>query len=374
MKAKTLTLQEKFDYLRLIRSGNIGPVTFFKLIEHFGTANEALKNIQDMAQKGGKKSFKVAPLKDVEKEFKKAEKENIHIIAFPEAEYPPLLKQIHDPPPILYVKGNAQILRKKSIAIVGARNASANGRMLAQKFASELGDNGICIISGMARGIDTKAHEGSLATGTIAILGGGVNVIYPKENAELYERISQAGALISEAPIGTQPMAKHFPRRNRIISGMCRGILVVEAARSSGSLITANMAIEQGRDVFAIPGSPIDERARGPNKLIKQGAFLAEDIFDILPVINQIDYQAQTELSKMISAPKKAPSLDENQLAHLRKEVVSLLSPSPTDIDMLIRELDCSHSLLAHILLELDLAGRLSRHPGNKISLKKQSL
>ncbi len=371
MKPQQLTYQEKFDYLRLIRSENIGSITFFKLTEHFGSASEALKNVKSMAKKGGKKSFKLASLKDIEKEFIKAEKENIHIIAFPEAEYPPLLRQIHDPPPILYGKGNMQLLRKKSFAIVGARNASANGRILSQKFASELGENNICVVSGMARGIDTKAHEGALSSGTIAILGGGVDIIYPKENAELYQRITQAGAVISEAPIGMHPIAKHFPRRNRIISGMCRGILVVEAARSSGSLITANMAIEQGRDVFAVPGSPIDERARGPNKLIKQGAILTEDIFDILPIINQIDYQAKTSSEIYLMPSQKPPSFDEKELENLRKEVMVLLNPTPIEIDILIRELNCSHSFLAHILLELDLAGKLSRHPGNKVSLEK---
>lgn len=372
MEPQYLSHKDKFDYLRLIRSENIGAVTFFKLIEHFGNASEALKNIPHMAKKGGKKSFKLASAASIEKEIKKAEKENIHILAFPEPEYPPLLRQIHDPPPILYVKGNIQLLRKKSFAIVGARNASANGRIMAQNFAAQCGENNICVVSGMAKGIDAKAHEGALASGTIAILGGGVDVVYPKENAALYERIAEAGALISESPISTRPIARHFPRRNRIISGMCRGILVVEAARSSGSLITANMALEQGREVFAIPGSPLDERARGPNRLIKQGAILTEDIWDILSIINQMDYQVQQKIHVPSHAQKH--SFDESALNSLRKDVMTLLSPTPIDVNVLIRELNCPHGFLAHILLELELAGRLSRHPGNKVSLKNETL
>ncbi|MFV0321814.1 MAG: DNA-processing protein DprA [Alphaproteobacteria bacterium] len=369
-KTQVLSNTEKLNYLRLIRSENIGPVTFFKLMNHFSSAEQALLHVEQMAKNGGKKNFKVAKIKNIEKEIQYAEGQNIKIIAFCEPEYPPLLRHIHDPPPILYAKGHIDILRKKSFAIVGARNASLLGKETAFHIAAEMGKNGVSIVSGMAKGIDAKAHEGALPTGTVAVLGGGVDVVYPKENAKLYEHIADAGAVISEAPLKTQPLAKHFPRRNRIISGMCRGILVVEAARASGSLITANMAIEQGREVFAIPGHPSDERTRGPNKLIKQGAILTEEATDILGVINDMPFEAQAMPASLFD--NKIPkNLDEDILNNLRIEILELLSPSPIDVDVLIRELDCPYGFLAHILLELELAGKLVHHPGNKVSIIK---
>lgn len=369
-KTQVLSNAEKLNYLRLIRSENIGPVTFFKLINHFSSAEQALLHVKQMAENGGKKNFKIAKTKDIEKEIEYATKQNIKIIAFCEPEYPPLLRHIHDPPPILYVKGHFDILRKKSFAIVGARNASMLGKETAFQIAAEMGRNGISIVSGMAKGIDAKAHEGALSTGTVAVLGGGVDVIYPKENTKLYERIANTGTIISEAPLKTQPLAKHFPRRNRIISGMCRGILVVEAARASGSLITANMATEQGREVFAIPGHPSDERTRGPNKLIKQGAILTEDATDILSVINNMPFEAQA-IPTSLFENKISKNLDEDLFNNLRIDVLGLLSPSPIDVNMLIRELGCPYGFLAHILLELELAGRLIHHPGNKVSIIK---
>ncbi|MFV0430873.1 MAG: DNA-processing protein DprA [Alphaproteobacteria bacterium] len=365
---KNLSQQEKFDYLRLIRTENIGSITFFKLLNHFDTAKEALNNIEDMAKKGGKKSFKKANSKAIEKELKLAEKNNIKLVAFPEPEYPPLLRQIHDPPPILCVMGDINILRKKSFAIVGSRNASMLGKQTALQIAAKVGENSISIVSGMAKGIDTKAHEGSLATGTVAVLGGGVDIIYPKENAQLYERICQSGAIISEAPIGTKPIAKHFPRRNRIISGMCRGILVIEAARASGSLITANMAMEQGREVFAIPGHPSDERSRGGNRLIKEGAILVEDVDDILAIINKLSTEVHS-MPPSTFKKKSAHRVSEEEIHHLRSKVLELLSPSPTDVDAILRELACPYSFLAHILLELELAGKLVHYPGNKVAI-----
>ncbi len=368
-ETKELSTQEKFDYLRLIRSENVGPITFFKLIELFGSASEALQHAPELAKKGGKRKLKICSLKDAQAELKKAEDAKVRIIAFPEPDYPPLLRHVDDPPPILYVLGYHNLLRKKSVAIVGARNASALGKSTAKQFAYDLGASGVCIVSGLARGIDAAAHEGALSHGTIAVLGGGVDCIYPKENEQLYHQILEGSCIISEAPMGAKPMAKHFPRRNRIVSGMCRAILVVEAARASGSLITAKMALEQNREVFAVPGHPSDERARGCNKLIKDGAFLTEEAQDILSVINRDHFS--------LAAPQNIPmtgykpmKLDETRLASKRKTLAEILSPSPTDVDMLLRELDCSYGILAHLLLELELAGKLERHPGNKVSFK----
>ncbi len=368
-ETKELSEQEKFDYVRLIRSENVGPITFFKLIELFGSASEALQHAPELAKKGGKRTLKICPAKEVQKELKKAEDAKAKIVALPEPDYPPLLRHVDDPPPILYVLGYSNLLRKKSVAIVGARNASALGKSTAKQFAYDLGASGVCIVSGLARGIDAAAHEGALAHGTIAVLGGGVDYIYPKENTQLYHHILEGSCIISEAPMGAKPMAKHFPRRNRIVSGMCRATLIVEAARSSGSLITAKMALEQNREVFAVPGHPSDERARGCNKLIKDGAYLTEDVQDVLSVINQ-DHFSLAAPHNIPMTGHTAVKLDETQLASKRKALMEILSPSPVDMDTLLRELDCSYGMLSHLLLELDLAGKLERHPGNKVSFK----
>ncbi len=369
MEYKELSPQEKFDYVRLIRSENVGAITFFKLLELFGSPSEALKHLPEMAAKGGKKQLKLCSVKNAEEEMQRAEDANVTIITFAEADYPPLLRHIHDPPPILYARGYHNLLRKKSVAIVGARNASMIGKATAKELAYELGKNGICVVSGMARGIDAAAHEGALSHGTIAVLGGGVDYIYPKNNTDLYQRILEGSCIISEAPMGAQPVAQHFPRRNRIVSGMCRATVVVEAARASGSLGTAKMALDQNREVFAVPGHPSDERARGCNRLIKDGAYLVEDAQDVLQIINQEGLSLASPQHVSMHNSQNI-LLDEKELNKARKELSQLLSPSPVDMDMLLRELDCSLGILSHLLLELDLAGRLVRHPGNKFSVR----
>ena len=272
---QNLTTDERRDWLRLIRSDNVGPITFFKLFERFGNARAALDALPDLAKRGGRAGrLKVATAATAEREMEALDKIGAKLVARGEADYPPLLGHIEDAPPLISVLGHTHLLNKKAIAVVGARNASVNGLGFAEKISRDLGAGGLLVVSGMARGIDAAAHKGALGTGTVAVVGGGIDVIYPKENTGLYDRLKAEGVIVSEIAPGTQPKARHFPRRNRLISGMARGVVVVEASPRSGSLITARMALEQGRDVFPVPGAAVDPRARGTNHLIRQGAIL----------------------------------------------------------------------------------------------------
>ena len=274
----TLSEAERFDWLRLIRSENVGPRTFFQLIDHLGTAAAALDAAPELSRRGGRKrAIRIADPDRLATEMEALDQADARMIALCEPDYPEALAAIHDPPPLITVRGNVSLLSRRSVGMVGARNASAGGCRFAREMAAGLGAGGLSVISGMARGIDTASHEGALATGTVAVLAGGVDNTYPPENAELHERIAAEGAVISEQPMGLQPTARHFPPRNRLISGLALGVLVVEAAPRSGSLITARMALEQGREVFAVPGSPRDPRALGANKLIREGATLTEN-------------------------------------------------------------------------------------------------
>ena len=280
---RAISVAEKLDWLRLIRSENVGPITFFRLLEHFGSAAAALDALPRLAQRGGRgRAIKVCARATAEREAERAQAIGARLIGWGEPEYPPLLGRIEDAPPLILALGHAHLLTKAAVAVVGARNASTAGCRLARDLAADLGRGGMMVVSGMARGIDAAAHAGALDTGTTAVLGGGIDVVYPKENAALYDSIRERGVLISETKPGTVPQSRHFPRRNRIISGMARGVLVIEATLRSGSLITARMAGEQGRDVFAIPGSPLDPRSRGTNNLLRQGAILTESADDVL--------------------------------------------------------------------------------------------
>ena len=359
---------EKLNWLRLIRSENVGAVTFRRLLQRFGSAGKALEAIPELARHGGKK-IKVCAKSDAEKEIEAVHAFGAQMIALGEEGYPPLLAEIYDAPPLITVKGHAHLLKKRAIAIIGARNASMNGRNFARKIAAELGASGFLVVSGFARGIDAAAHEGAIETGTVAVMAGGVDVIYPKENAALYDRIAEEGAFFSEIPFATQPQARHFPRRNRLVSGMSRGVVVVEAGRKSGSLITARMALEQNRDVFAVPGSPQDPRAEGTNDLIRQGAQLtgsAADILEILknPTSGRLEEPEPTEFKQLFLDPP-----NDNDLAQARKTVAEALGPSAVGVDEIIRGCQLSHAVVATVLLELELAGRLERHPGNAVSL-----
>lgn len=368
--ARPLTDAERLDWLRLIRSERVGPITFFRLMAHFGTAAAALAGLPQMARRGGGRSreIRICPRETAEREMETAERIGARLIARSEPEYPPLLAHIDDPPPLLYVLGHAGLLGKAAVAVVGARNASAAGKRLARDLAAGLGDGGLLVVSGMARGIDAAAHEGALAAGTAAVMGGGIDVPYPRENEPLYESIRERGVIISEIEPGTAPQARHFPRRNRIISGITRGVVIVEASPRSGSLITARMALEQGREVFAVPGSPLDPRARGANRLIREGAALTESAADVLAVLS--------ERSLPLPPPRDAgfateplPIGGQSEADSARAAIIESLGPVPVTVDELLRSCQFSPAVASAVLLELELAGRLERHPGNQISL-----
>lgn len=293
-------------------------------------------------------------------------------MAFGEPEYPDALKNISDAPPLLSCLGHLHLANKSTVGIVGARNASVNGRRFAEVLATKIGAHNHVIASGLARGIDTSAHKGSIATGTIAAIAGGVDIIYPPENEALYNQIKEQGLIISEAPLGATPQARHFPRRNRIISGLSKGVIIIEAAIKSGSLITAHNALEQGREVFAVPGSPLDPRCHGPNNLIKDGAIVVTRAEDVLSHLESLD---AISLNDQPMAPYKSISMkaiSEEMVENQRQHVISLLSYEPAPIDEIARELEISAGIVMAVLLELELAGRIERHPGGKVSLLAQ--
>lgn len=373
-KTKELSQTEQLDWLRLIRSENVGPITFYKLLERFGTAKNALKAIPDLAKKGGKRQIKVCTPSRAEDELEKLAGLGGRLICRGEPDYPPLLAQIEDAPPVISVLGHASLLTKATVGIVGARNASVNGRNFARKLACDLGAGGLMVVSGMARGIDTCAHEGAMDSGTAAILGGGVDVIYPKENAPLYEELKHRGVIVSEVPIGTQPQARHFPRRNRLISGISRGILVVEANPRSGSLITARMALEQNREVFAIPGSPLDPRAQGTNTLIQQGANLVQSADDILKNLKEAWRMPLTESEPLDFKGNIPDQPSDQEIDSARSVIEESLDSAPIPIDEIIRNCLFPPAVVSTILLEMELAGRLERHPGGRVSLIRECI
>lgn len=368
--AHPLSTPEKLDWLRLVRSENVGPITFFRLLDHFGSAAAAIEALPHMARAGGRaRAIRVCPRAAAERETEALSALGARLIAHGEPEYPPLLRHVEDAPPLLSVLGHVHLLAKASIAVVGARNASAVGRQFARELAHGLGQGGLLVVSGLARGIDAAAHEGSLESGTAAILGGGIDVPYPRENEALYERIRAQGVLVSEVEPGTAPLARHFPRRNRIISGMSRGVVVVEANPRSGSLITARLAAEQGREVFAVPGSPLDPRARGTNGLLRDGATMAESAADVLAVLTERGRVplAEKKPARFAGVPAAPPA--DSEIDGARSAVVESLGPVPVTVDELLRNGQFSPAVVSAILLELELAGRLERHPGNRVSL-----
>lgn len=368
-RARPLSAAERTDWLRLIRCENVGPITFFRLIDRFGSAGAALSALPDLARRGGAREIKIASRAVAEDEIARTESVGGRVVAWGEPDYPPLLARIEDPPPALAVVGDPSFLGKRAIAVVGARNASIAGKRFAAGLARDLGQAGLLVVSGMARGIDAAAHEGALPTGTVAVLGGGVDVVYPRENAALYDSIRERGALISEVAAGTEPQASHFPRRNRIIAGMCRGVVVVEASPKSGSLITARLAVEQGREVFAVPGAAMDPRARGTNGLIRQGAVLTESAEDVLSTLSGAlsDPLADPARDTPEPGPEAPPSPEALEAA--RPQILAGLGVSALEVDEIIRNCQFSPAIVATLLLELELAGRLERHPGNRVSL-----
>ena len=367
---RELSPAERLAWLRLIRSENVGPTTFFKLLEHFSTAEAALAALPELARRGGRtKPVAICPKATAERELEALAKIGARLLAWGEPDYPEALAAIDDPPPLIAVRGHAHLLKQRMVAVVGARNASANGRRFARQLATDLGQSGLVVISGMARGIDASAHEGALGTGTVAVMASGIDVIYPSENTALYEEIVARGAALSENPPGSEPLGRYFPRRNRMISGLSLGIVVVEAAARSGSLITARLALEQGREVFAVPGSPLDPRCRGTNSLIRQGAVLTESAEDVLSVLEGVLRPPLAERRRIVFPAPPAALPSEDELDTARAEVVERLSPVPTPVDEILRQCQLSSAVLSTVLLELELAGRLERHPGNQVSL-----
>lgn len=370
LEPKSLSAGEKRDRLRLAWSDNVGPITFRHLIARYGSAGKALEALPGLATRGGsKRRVKLLAQSKAEDELARLEAFGGRMLVLGETAYPSLLAAVEDAPPVLFVRGHTHLFEKDAIAIVGARNASAAGRRLASDLALRLGQAGLVVISGLARGIDGAAHLGGIGSGTIAVLGCGLAVSYPKENAELQERIAGEGLLVSEFPLSTGPQASHFPRRNRIISGLSRGVLVVEAAPRSGSLITARLAGEQGREVFAVPGSPLDPRAQGANRLIRDGAILVQSAEDILEAFESLSWKPLADPSEELFAglPKAPVSHDELELA--RPRVRHLLSHTPMPVDEIVRHSELTAASVLTILLELELAGVAVRHPGNRISL-----
>lgn len=366
--AYSLTGTERLAWIRLARTPNVGPVTFAQLLMRFGSATAALSEVPRLARRGGGKDFTLASADDANREIDALAKLGGRMIASCEPEFPRGLAALDPPPPLISVLGHDVLLRREMIAIVGARNASALGRKLASRLAADLGAAGFTVVSGLARGIDTAAHEGSLESGTSAVVAGGVDIIYPPENTVLYERIKAQGVIVSEMPLGMAPLPRHFPRRNRIISGLARGTIVVEAAEGSGSLITARYALEQNREVFAVPGSPLDPRAKGANRLLREGAVLTETADDVLDVMKPIlGGGFQDPAHKAVTPPAPA-ELSEAESTRLHALVEEALGPAPVGVDELIRLCAAPAGAVLTILLELELAGRLTRHPGNKVS------
>lgn len=367
MTGRPLSKTEKRDWLRLARTENVGPITFRQILRRFGSAEAALKAVPDMARRGGKRNLTLPPQSAIDDELERIEKIGAKLIGWNEPDYPEALAVIEDAPPLITVRGNVSLLHKRSIGIVGTRNASLNGRKMAETLAHDLGREDIAIVSGMARGIDTAAHKASLETGTIAVLAGGVDIVYPQENQTLYDRLIETGCVLSDMPLGLEPFSKLFPRRNRLISGLSLGVIVVEAALQSGSLITAQMALDQGREVFAVPGSPLDPRAAGTNHLIRQGAVLTEKATDILNHIHALPRRlAEPPANDFMG--NSGPT-DENVLAEAREKILENLSPSPVSVDELARQCFVSPSVVLTVLLELELSGRIERQPGNKVAM-----
>jgi DNA processing protein len=366
---KRLTDGERLDWLRLIRSENVGPRTFGFLLQRYGSARAALDALPDLARRGGAaRTVHICPRADAEREIEAAGRLGARLIAVGEADYPHRLAEIDDAPPLVMVRGHLAALGRPMIAIVGSRNASAAGLKFAERLARELGEAGLVIASGLARGVDAAAHRASLATGTVAALAGGHDRIYPAEHEDLLEALLASGAAISEMPLGWEPRARDFPRRNRIISGVALGVVIVEAAKRSGSLITARLALEQGREVFAVPGSPLDPRAEGTNGLLKQGATLVTEASDVLSAIEPILGQRRTPTLPGLEDDDAAASGEPD--TDVRARIVALLGPAPVGLDDLVRLAGAAPAVVRTTILELELAGRIDRHAGGLIALR----
>jgi DNA processing protein len=363
-----LSDRQRLNWLRLIRTPNIGPASFRDLINRFGSAEAAIEMLPELMRAGGaRRMARVPSLAEAEAEMATAQKFGARFVCIGEPDYPPTLRRMDNPPPVLALKGSSAVFSPPSVAIVGARNASLAGMKMARGLAADLGREGYCIVSGLARGIDTAAHQGSLSTGTIGVLAGGLDRPYPPENVGLCDEIAETGgAILSEMPFGWEPRAQDFPRRNRIVAGLALGLVVVEAAMRSGSLISARLAGEIGRLVFAVPGSPLDPRAAGTNGLLKDGAILVTGAADVIGALTPLAGNAvpHSTLDEPPDFSEMPPPADDE-----RSRLIEVLGPVPVEIDEIIRHTGLHPAQVFMILLELDLAGRLERHSGGAVSL-----
>jgi DNA processing protein len=358
--------EELVDHLRLARSPGIGPVTYRQLMARFGSAAAALEAVPDLAARAGGRPPRLASRAEAEKEFERIAALGARHLLLGQGLYPRALAELDDAPPILTVKGDLKLLDRPLIAIVGARNASAAACRFARQLAYDLGQQGAVVVSGLARGIDSSAHDGALETGTIGVVAGGIDVFYPPENEPRQKAMFERGLVIAEMPPGTEPRARHFPYRNRIIAGLSLGTVVVEAAPRSGSLITARLAAEMGREVMAVPGSPLDPRAQGCNQLIRDGATLVQNAADVMEAVRPIQPTLASPRSTYEPAEPQWLDGDDGALGIVEE----LLGPSPVPVDEIIRLSGAPSGAVQMALLELDLAGRLDRHAGGKVSLR----
>lgn len=375
MATTAIPENEQLNRLRLIRSDNVGAITFHRLVDRYGSATAALDALPDLLRRGGGRSARICDADDAAHELETAQSCGLTPVFHGSPAYPSRLAEIEDAPPLLYARGDVALLGRPAVAIVGARNASINGRRIAHELAydlasREIDDGALAIVSGFARGIDTAAHDGALdaAGATIAAMAGGADYVYPRENAVLYDRIAAEGAILSEMPPGKEPTARHFPRRNRIVSGLSLGVVVVEAAARSGSLITARMALEQGREVFAVPGSPRDPRCRGTNALIRAGAALTETADDVVEILQPMLRPPGSGLRVHEPMVENVSDLPESVPEASRQAIVDCLSPTPVTVDEIVRQCQVTAPVVQMVLLELELAGRVERQPGNRVA------
>lgn len=359
---------ERLARVRLIRTERIGPIVYRRLFQTYGSARAALAAVPALARRGGeRRPLRLCPEATAADEIATLAAMGARLVFVGEPDYPALLAEIADAPPVLAVRGRGDLLARPIVSVVGARNASAAGRRVAGDIAAGLGAAGYVVASGLARGIDAAAHAATLPTGTAAVVAGGVDVVYPQENKGLFDSILAQGVVIGEQPPGTVPQATHFPRRNRIISGLARGVVVIEAAFGSGSLITARFAADQGREVFAVPGSPLDPRARGTNDLLRHGATLTETAADVIAGLEGW-VAPRAEAGSVADDPVPA-DVDDEEVDRARREILGLLGPTPVEVDEILRQCQVTPALTRIILLELELADRLERHPGDKVAL-----
>lgn len=370
MSGIELSFAEKRDWLRLSRTTTVGPVAFRDLLSRFKSARAALDALPELVARTGRRGkMVIPPIEAIEHELAGYDAIGAHLFANCEAGFPPYLKAIDPAPPLISVLGNVEILHAPCVAIIGSRNASAIGLRFARQIAAELGQAGYTVVSGLARGMDASAHAGALETGTAGVLGGGVDHIYPRQNTDLYHEMVQRGALVSESPLGYRATARDFPRRNRIISGLCQGVVVIEAAERSGTLITARYALEQNREVMAAPGSPLDPRTKGCNRLIRQGAALIENTDDILNILADVRDPFIAEEAETYDRPEINWDDIQSDIESARKTLLSLCSPTPTHRDEIIRQSAVSYPIAAAALLELELSGDIITEGDGRLSL-----